>query len=174
MNKKGFTLIEMLVVMAIIGVLAAISLVSFQTAQTKSRDSQRKSDLKQIANSLETYLNDKGEYPENSLNYEIVGCEDVGAGPTTCSWGSEWSDENDTIYMPLLPADPNSGSNYYYESDGSSYQLYARLENTLDGAIPTLSEAPANYGVSCGNYNCNFGVASSNLTVSSGRTITLD
>ena len=170
-KKNGFTLIELLVVMAIIGVLATISIVSFQASQTKARDAQRKSDLGQISQTLEAYYNDKGQYPDSSAAYKIDGCEDLGAGPITCEWGAEWSDEFDTIYMILLPTDTSAGLNYYYDSDGTYYQLYARLQNDLDGEIPTLLEAPANYGISCGVLNCNYGVASSNKTVEDGRII---
>lgn len=174
-KKNGFTLVELLVVMAIIGILAAISIVSFQTSQTKARDAQRKSDLNQIGQTLEAYYNDKGQYPDNSAaTFKIDGCEDSGSGPDTCEWGAEWSDENDTIYMILLPADTSASLNYYYLSDGSYYQLYARLQNNLDGEIPTLSGNPANYSISCGALNCNYGIASSNKTVGDGRTVAAD
>lgn len=160
--------------MAIIGILATITIGSFQSSQTKARDAQRKSDLKQIGSALEFYYNDKGEYPANSTENKIAGCADSGAGPETCEWGAEWSDENGTVYMAELPADPTSSLNYYYLSDGTYYQLYARLENDQDGAIPILDDALANYGVSCGGLNCNFGIASSNQKVEANRTITSD
>lgn len=175
-RQAGFTLIEIMVVMAIIAVLAALSIGSFQSSQTKARDAQRKSDLRQISNSLETYYNDKGQYPDHAVDYKINGC----VSEATCEWGEEWVDENGTIYMITLPADPKDFLSYYYESDNSSYQLYARLENSLDGAVPTdpVSGDPANYGISCGDDNCNYGVASSNLTPESAslsnRTITPD
>lgn len=172
-NEAGFTLIELLVVMAVIGILATIAIGSFQSSQTKARDAQRKNDLNQISKALETYYNDKGQYPDNSAANKIDGCADVGAGPVTCDWGTEWSDENGTVYMVELPADPRaSGLNYYYISDGSFYQLYARLENDLDSSIPTLLDESADYGISCGGgYNCNYGVSSSNIAVDEGRTI---
>ncbi len=173
--NQGFTLIELLIVMAVIGILVTISIGSFRSSQLKARDAQRKSDLTQIGHALEAYFNDKGQYPDNSAAFKIDGCEDLGAGPTTCEWGEKWDDEHDTVYMIELPADPGTaGLNYYYLSNGSAYQLYARLENDQDGAIPILDDDPANYGISCGELNCNYGVASSNKTVTDGRTITAD
>ncbi len=173
-KNSGFTLIELLVVMAIIGILATIAIGSFQSSQTKARDTQRKNDLEQIGRALEAYYGDKEQYPDNSADFKLDGCEDLGSGPTTCDWEEEWSDENDTIYMIELPADPSSGLNYYYLSDGASYQIYARLENDQDRSIPLSTGNPANYNISCGSLNCNYGVASSNKTVEDGRTIIPD
>lgn len=56
---KGFTLIELMVVVSIIGVLAGMVAFNFQQARERTRDVQRKSDLKQIQNALESYKNDQ-------------------------------------------------------------------------------------------------------------------
>lgn len=167
-DQSGFTLIELLVVMAIIGILAVLGIGSFMSSQQKSRDARRKSDLRNIGLSLETYFNDKGEYPLGSLAGEIMGC----AGGSICSWGSSFSDENGTVYMVQLPSDPTSGINYFYSSDGSSYQIYARLENTLDQSVPVdADDEPQVYsGLDCG-LSCNYGVSSPNTTPAAGRTL---
>ena len=174
-KNNGFTLIELLVVMAVIGILLTISIGSFQSSQLKARDTSRKSSLEQIGRALEAYNNDKGQYPIQSADQKMDGCGDFGSGSTTCEWGAEWSDENGTIYMIELPADPTTGLYYYYLSDsGTSYQLYARLENDQDGSIPTSGGAPGNYSLSCGNLLCNYGVSSSNETIENDRTISPD
>ncbi len=164
-----------MVVMAVIGVLAAISINSFQSSQTKARDAQRKSDLEQIQRALEAYHNDYEEYPEADANHRLLGCNgSAEAEPVACDWGEEWSDANDTIYMIELPADPRDNLHYYYESDGESYQLYARLENTQDSSIPTVEGESAHYNLLCGDSNCNYGLASTNTTPESGQTISAD
>ena len=169
--QTGFTLIEILVVMTIIGILVTLSVGSFQTSQIKSRDARRKSDLKQISTALEAYYNDKGQYPASSVSNQVNGC----ANESTCAWGDIFEDENGTRYMVELPADPRSNKTYYYYSDGTLFQIYARLENTLDPEVPVdVSDDPQNYGVSCGNGNCNFGVASSNTAAATGRTLTTE
>ncbi|MBU2543676.1 type II secretion system GspH family protein [Patescibacteria group bacterium] len=169
-RNAGFTLIEITVVMAIIGVLAALAIGSYKSSQIKARDTQRKNDLKQISSSLEAYYNDKGQYPISSVSYEINGCADG----DTCSWGDAWVDESNTTYMVEIPSDPKDYLNYYYESDGIFYQFYARLENDLDHQVPVLADSPANYGISCGDSNCNYGVSSSNITITADRVITAD
>jgi type II secretion system protein G len=169
-HQRGFTLIEILIVMVIIGILATLSIGSFQSSQQKARDAERKSDLQQIANSLEAYYNDYGQYPASTLTFKLTGC----AGGGECDWGDPFVDDNGTTYMVELPADPKAQHSYYYVSNGTYYQLYARLENTMDAEVPLVGGEPANYGIECGTEDCNYGVSSANRTVSQGRTIMAD
>ncbi len=55
-SQKAFTLIEMLVVISLIGILAALAMVSFSSVQKQARDTARKSDLKQIGNAVPPLL----------------------------------------------------------------------------------------------------------------------
>ena len=61
--NKGFTLIELMVVIAIIGVLSAVILPSLNEARMKSRDTRRISEIKQISTALELYYLDNNVYP---------------------------------------------------------------------------------------------------------------
>lgn len=63
-RRNGFTLVELLVVVAIIGVLATIGLTSFTSAQQRARDARRRGDIQAISKALEEYyLNSSGTYP---------------------------------------------------------------------------------------------------------------
>jgi len=135
-KKNAFTLIELLVVIAILGLLATVGLGSFQSSQMKSRDAQRKSDLSQIQKALEMYYNDNGGYP---LTTELQ---------TLLNSGSSWTGASgQTIYMKTVPKGPK-GESYCYESDGTYYKIYAKLENTRDLAIEKTG--CANCSCSCG------------------------
>jgi type II secretion system protein G len=61
--RKGFTLIELLIVVAIIAILAAIAVPNFLEAQTRSKVSRAKSDMRSVATALESYFVDNNQYP---------------------------------------------------------------------------------------------------------------
>jgi general secretion pathway protein G len=163
-SQLGFTLVEILVVIVIIGILSAIGLGGFIASQQKSRDSQRKGNLKNITTALEVYYNDWGSYPL-SENGRILGCG-TPQNPEQCLWLEPFV-KNDTYYMVEVPKDPLVGYNYFYVSDGTSYQIYARLENLKDKSVPTAAGEPVGYaGTACvGSTLCNYGVASSNSSL---------
>lgn len=62
--KKGFTIIELLIVIAIIVILAGLVLTNVQGAQSKARDSQRLSDINSMFTALEAQHGDDNFYPE--------------------------------------------------------------------------------------------------------------
>jgi prepilin-type N-terminal cleavage/methylation domain-containing protein len=171
--KKGFTLVELLVVMAILGILATITLANFSSSQRKGRDAQRKSDLRQIANALEAYMNDHGEYPISNANGEMVnacGCRDH---LRNCVFGAldaanrEFCDENNTVYMTDIPDDVNASAswhNYYYVSDRKSYKLYANFENPNDADCLIKSDGLCKPIAAYSGNNYIYGISSSNTT----------
>lgn len=62
-NQKGFTLIEIIVVITVIGVLSSFIMTSISKSRAKGRDLQRMTDLKQLQVALRSYYLDKGFYP---------------------------------------------------------------------------------------------------------------
>ena len=68
-TQKGFTIVELLIVIVVIAILAAISIVAYTGIQQKARDTQRKSDISSITKALELYYIDKGYYPPGSWAY---------------------------------------------------------------------------------------------------------
>lgn len=64
--KKGFTLVEMLIVVVIIGILAAALLPRLMSAQASARDSARMSAIQQIATATAAYLQETGNYPTSN------------------------------------------------------------------------------------------------------------
>lgn len=79
-SQKGFTIVELLIVIVVIGILAALVLNTFSGVQKRARDTQRQTDINAIATQLEVYYNDKGGYPEEAVidAPELKGI-DVGA-----------------------------------------------------------------------------------------------
>lgn len=158
--KKGFTLVELLVVMAIIGVLASIGVGSFRNSQARGRDANRKSDLKQIGHALELYYADYGQYP-NAVGTQIAGCPST--TNTTCAWGTGSFTDTRTVYFKTLPSDPVNQYNYLYRivpaSNNQKYQLFAYLET------PNDPDKIAGLTYTCGpGKTCNFAVVSANAS----------
>lgn len=159
----GFTLLELLVVMAIIGILAAIGIASYGGVQAKARDARRKSDLESIARALEMYRNDFGRYPNSSASGGKIQGHGGTAGSATYDWGGSFT-INNQIYMQELPKDTKFGYLYEVTNDGGTgkgYRLYARLENLEDVSIPRIGANPTTYqGMQCGTQGCNYFVRS--------------
>lgn len=132
MNKKrslihGFTLLEILVAIAIMLVITAIGVVSYGTVNRRARDTRRVSDMEQIRQALEMYRSDNGFYPAVNTG----GFGTVGNLSTLVTGG----------YIPALPQDPQSGNTYQYRAlnpSGGNYYGYCVCAN--------LENAPANPG----------------------------
>ena len=133
-RRTGFTVIELLVVLLIIALLAAIALVFFSPSQAKSRDSRREEDIKSIQNALNLYINQKNIYP-------ICVEEAVIDGNADCL-SSVLLSEGTIKAMPVDPkfkgagvcGDPNSFVYCYQSSNGISYTLRYKLEtNSVHG-----------------------------------------
>jgi len=73
-NKKGFTLIELMIVVAIIGILAAIAIPNFLKFQAKSKQSEAKTNLKGIYTAETGYFGEMNSYGTfQTVNWEPVG-----------------------------------------------------------------------------------------------------
>jgi prepilin-type N-terminal cleavage/methylation domain-containing protein len=148
MNRRAFTLVELLVVISIIGLLSTIATVSLSSARAKSRDAKRMADLKQISTAVELYIATKGYLPTYNSAYPTSWC--------TYIWNATYPDFiNDiTPFMPNIPTDPKTphqGSDYFFRNyDGSSkYALCGKLEqatgNTYDYTSSCTGSVVYNY-----------------------------
>jgi prepilin-type N-terminal cleavage/methylation domain-containing protein len=126
-GKQGFTLLELLVVISIIGILVAVGVASFATAQKKGRDSRRQADMKAIQKGLEQCYALDTQYPAAVTAGSSLDCE-----------GGE-------AVMNVIPADPKPDFVYSYSVDNSSlatqYCLCAQLENLGKGNANTAGSS---------------------------------
>ena len=71
-RNDGFTLIELMIVVAIIGILAAIAIPNFLNYQCKSKQSEAKQALKAYATGVETYMAENDIYPTSLNNADVA------------------------------------------------------------------------------------------------------
>lgn len=117
--KKGFTLVELLVVVAIIGLIAGIAVVSVNSTRAKARDTKRLEDIKQIQNALAQRFSDLGMYPPTPANGSKLGSKLPGANnaqvltSSMVGWEAAAS-AGTTVYLSAVPRDPQSMGEYVY------------------------------------------------------------
>lgn len=149
-QKRGFTLIELLVVIAIIGILATIVLAAVNSATSRARDAQRKSDLHQASIALELYFAAHGTYIVAGTGssgggngwFSYIG----GAYPKTVARGLV---DDGTITKEIV--DPSgvrttsaAHSGYMINATATHYTLWANLENPSAEDIATQNTCNSN------------------------------
>lgn len=155
-TAKGFTLVELLVVIAIIAVLAAVVVLIINPLELtrRSRDATRLSDL---AN-LQTAINVAAQEATNS-GTEILCVGGLTGGYCTgrsdqdsrASNGTGWVkvdlSNQKSVSVPTLPADPTNNATYHYTycADGSAWEIDAKLESQQQIAKMRDDGGPANY-----------------------------
>lgn len=162
-QKSGFTLIELMVVMIILGILAMLISGNVINSLQKGRDARRKNDLAQVQRALEMYYEDVKMYPSATPPFGSQFCNGSVPCPTTAK-----------VYMRRLPADPNAGYSYNYVADpnGQYYYLFSCIENYWNdqgagvsngGFCPGPYPTPCGTAPTCGGCGtCKFYIASPN------------
>lgn len=147
-NLSGFTLMELLVVISIIGLLSSLGMVSLNSARIKARDALRMADMAQLRTALTLYYDDNGAYPvcgswvdDEAQDFGAVVGDGAGEG-CECYLNvleAELKAGSRPI-MPKPPRDPSNQDNscagnpvynYRYVSSaaGDMYALIYTLEN---------------------------------------------
>lgn len=141
-HERGFTLIEMLVVIAIISILIGIGINTFTIAQKKARDVRRKADLRQIQQALEAFYSDTGSYPKCSPG----GFNWIQIGDRLFTCSSDGTQSLTSTYLSQPLKDPLNNVTYYYTynflNGGQQYALRAVLEDTNDKDIANSAKDP--------------------------------
>lgn len=83
MIKKGFSLIELLVTIAIMALIMGASLTAFDASKKTARDGKRKADVESLRSALEIYRSDKGSYPDNIALLVTDYISELPKDPTT-------------------------------------------------------------------------------------------
>jgi len=146
--KKSFTLIELLIAIAIIGILTAIITFSLANVRAKARDTRRLADLDQIALNLELYYNYSQHYPL----WEGGGFF-ISGNPLTMDTTSSPAFFTEQ-FMKIIPKDPLPNKYAcYYQSDaiGANFKLVTYLEEDTDSSKNDGGTADKYYEVFTGS-----------------------
>lgn len=135
-QNKGFTLVEILVVVAIVGLLSSVFVIGLGGVRARGRDARRVADVKQVQNAIELYYAKCGYYPG-------------GASAGTCNTTNptSWADLSTTLTtgaqlgIARIPTDPIGNGPYYYAVNATrqSYIVAAVLENDKDPGLAASS-----------------------------------
>jgi prepilin-type N-terminal cleavage/methylation domain-containing protein len=178
-KNKGFTLVEIVVVVAIIGVLSSFIMANVSKSRAKGRDLQRMTDLKRLQVALRSYYLDKGFYPSTGATANVYSAN---LACFTCSAGKDRQLKNPyntstdlgtltTVLSPYIQQliDPQENDSqwsalpwrgFVYASDGSSYKIIDNRtpENLLN--YPTGMVDPTR----CGGVDSSTGLCNANGT----------
>ncbi len=160
-TREGFTLIEILVVVAIISVLSAVVVVGLGPARRQGRDARRIMDLKQVQVALELYYNAYGQYPASGIlahsptgtYYAPDGTCATAIVPPEIDYGQKggggWGGLQGRLIcakigVSAVPDDPAAPSRHYLydakDSTVSSYILGVKLDDSNNPILKDSSD----------------------------------
>jgi len=147
-SNRGFTLMELLIVVAIIGLLASMILVGLSSFRTRGRDARRVADVKQVQNGLEIYYAKENKYPE------VQSSGDPGATGAATGWDAMVNEIKIAgIGITQVPQDPlGDAYSYSYSTETGNPQSYVigvALEDPNNQALDTDLDGDV-FGMDCG------------------------
>lgn len=123
-SQTGFSLIEILVVVVILGILGAVIVPNLLSRPDQARYTAAQSDLRSLANALDIYRLDNFQYPSTDQGLEALVSKPSGF--------PEPKNYNPDGYVKKMPTDP-WGSEYVYEQGNGSFLLFSLGADGAEG-----------------------------------------
>lgn len=143
-STRGFTLIELMIVLAIVSLLSGVGYVNFSEARAQARDIERKADLRALQTAIELYRQQHGRYPagckgpnqwsgQDGTDYACEVGDPSYNGPGQYIVSHDLADPTISFapgFMSVLPTDPklpdgisNVGYRYVTNAEGTAYKV---------------------------------------------------
>jgi len=136
MKRRGFTIVELLIVIVVIAILAAITIVAYNGIQQRAQVSALYSGIKQVDKSFRLYLTDKGDstWPNDKSIDASVPTGNVTIAKLI----------SDTSFSDYLQQVPSSGTNWFYDNDGDTLtagNISGGANLCIDSITPAVAQA---------------------------------
>jgi prepilin-type N-terminal cleavage/methylation domain-containing protein len=142
-QNKGFTIVELLIVIVVIGILALLVITTYAGIQAKARNTKRQTDLKSLQTKLEAFYNDNGYYPNlaDMQSDTWLAANMKGIDLNSLVDPSNPTQSNDPVATPAakvyayapLDASGNSCAGAGNDVNCAKYTLTATFEGTVNG-----------------------------------------
>ena len=122
-NRSGFTIVELVITIAVIALLASITTIAYRTTQKNARDEKRKTDTIILMNALDEYYSDNGEYP--------AGTTCTSPGSSDICWRNEiWTILKNAGYLRSVPTPDTKATNSTYNVGAGGNANYGYQRRT--------------------------------------------
>lgn len=140
-HLRGFTIVEIIVVITVIGILATIGIVSYSGMQVRARDTERKADAESMQSALETFYEQNGRYPA----YIYVGNND----PSNAELAKSPDFYTTTLRLPsaalIAPSATGTSSSWQWNTTptASTYSLTTYSSSSPTNTLCQATTIPA-------------------------------
>ncbi len=135
-NTRGFTLVEVLIVIGVIAVLAGITVIAYNGTQERARDAKRKTDIASIAKAMELYYDDNGRYPPATGSTAINASWAASIDPSWTTLNNLMVGADAIDSLPVDPKNSPTGSSVLSSSKSNlSYAIYVNTWNYCGSGV---------------------------------------
>ena len=175
---QGFTLIELIIVISIIGMLASLVIINYNSSRAKARDSKRKEDLSTYQSAVEAYFDDYNVYPNAITSYRaaniLTGCQNPNINDCGTNVGNN---ANKTKYLHSFLLDDPLVTSFADDAEPTDY-LWREVVKTHFRTNATTKAyvffryayigGGATYGGGSGGFVCKVDTNAFNYIISAG------
>ncbi len=139
--RRGFTVLEALIVLAVFGLLATLAVLSLNSARASLRDAQRLSDVSVVRSALSQYWLEKATYPQ-SAGLEL-GQPETNSDMLSAAGFVARTDPTQPVYLNRIPTGPKVNEYYRYRAGTNGYSIRFQTETRTDLGEPNVYYAHA-------------------------------